>query len=88
MEALFEWVKLDAKEQVFHFELCDFNELTRNIVAEWVPNLERNHFEYDFDIPEDEYFLRIDPHSYTRILNNLFQNVLMHSGGNKLTLKY
>lgn len=87
VEALFEWVKLDAKEQVFHFELCDFNELTRNIVAEWVPTLERNHFEYDFDIPEDEYFLRIDPHSYTRILNNLFQNVLMHSGGNKLTLK-
>lgn len=27
VEALFEWVKLDAKEQVFHFELCDFNEL-------------------------------------------------------------
>jgi hypothetical protein len=48
VEALFEWVKLDAKEQVFHFELCDFNELTRNIVAEWVPTLERNHFEYDF----------------------------------------
>lgn len=50
VEALFEWVKLDAKEQVFHFELCDFNVLTL-------------------------------------ILNNLFQNVLMHSGGNKLTLK-
>ncbi len=32
-------------------------------------------------------FLRIDPHSYTRILNNLLQNTLMHSGGNKLTLK-
>ena len=28
VEALFEWVKLDTKEQVFHFELCDFNELT------------------------------------------------------------
>lgn len=27
VEALFEWVKLDTKEQVFHFELCDFNEL-------------------------------------------------------------
>ncbi len=87
VEVLFEWVKLDAKEQVFHFELCDFNELTRNIAAEWIPALERSYFEYDFDIPEDEYSLRIDPHSYTRILNNLFQNVLMHSGGNKLTLK-
>ena len=87
VESLFEWVKLDAKEQIFYFELCDFNELTRNIAAEWVPTLEHSHFEYDFDIPEEEYFLRIDPHAYTRILNNLFQNALMHSGGNKLSLQ-
>lgn len=86
VETLFEWVKLDAKEQIFYFELCDFNELTRNIAAEWVPALECRHFEYDFDIPEDVYFLKIDPHAYTRILNNLFQNALMHSGGNKLVL--
>lgn len=87
VETLFEWVKLDAKEQIFCFELCDFNELTRNIVAEWVPTLECRHFEYDFDIPEDEYSLRVDPHAYTRILNNLFQNALTHSGGNKLVLQ-
>ena len=87
VESLFEWVKLDAKEQVFYFEICDFNELTRNIAAEWVPTLEQSHFEYDFDIPADEYFLSIDPHAYTRILNNLFQNALTHSGGNKLTLQ-
>ena len=87
VETLFEWVKLDAKEQVFHFELCDFNELTRNIVAEWVPTLEYRNFEYDFDIPEYEYSLRVDPHAYTRILNNLFQNALTHSGGNKLVLQ-
>lgn len=87
VETLFEWVKLDAKEQIFHFGLCDFNELTRNIVAEWVPALECRHFDYDFDIPEDEYSLRVDPHAYTRILNNLFQNALTHSGGNKLALQ-
>ena len=87
VETIFEWVKLDAKEQVFHFELCDFNELTRNIVAEWVPTLEYRNFEYDFDIPEYEYSLRVDPHAYTRILNNLFQNALTHSGGNKLALQ-
>lgn len=87
VEALFEWVKLDAKEQIFYFEICDFNELTRNIAAEWVPTLECRHFEYDFDIPEDEYSLRVDSHAYARILNNLFQNALVHSGGNKLVLQ-
>ncbi|MCM1234768.1 MAG: HAMP domain-containing histidine kinase [Ruminococcus flavefaciens] len=87
IETLFEWVKLDAKEQTYHFELCDFNELTRNIAAEWIGVLEQRNFEYDFDIPEEEYSLRVDAHAYTRIFNNLFQNALIHSGGNKLTLQ-
>lgn len=38
--ALFEWVKLDAGEQIFHFEVCDLNELSRDIMADWVPLLE------------------------------------------------
>lgn len=31
--ALFEWVKLDAGEQIFHFEVCDLNELSRDIMT-------------------------------------------------------
>ena len=44
-------------------------------------------FEYDIDIPENEYFMKIDVRAYIRILNNLIQNILTHSGGNKLTLR-
>lgn len=77
--SLFEWVKLDAKEQVFHFEVADLNELSRSIVADWVPALENNCLEYEFEIPETEYSIRIDPNAYARILNNLFQNVIVHS---------
>ena len=87
VESLFEWVKLDAGEQVYHFEQLDLNELTRNIMADWIPTLENSHFEYDIDIPENEYFMKIDVRAYIRILNNLIQNVLTHSGGNKLTLR-
>lgn len=47
IEALFEWVKLDSKEQIFYFEQCDINELTRSIIAGWVPILESYHFEYE-----------------------------------------
>ena len=35
VEKLFEWVKLDSGEQVFFFESCDMNELSRNIIADW-----------------------------------------------------
>lgn len=83
---LFEWVKLDAGEQIYHFSILDINELTRNVVAEWVPILESADMEYDIDIPEKECPVRADPNAYTRILNNLLQNVLTHSGANHLTL--
>ena len=53
----------------------------------WIPVLESSHFEYEFDIPEIEYFLRIDANAYTRIINNLLQNIITHSSGNKMTLR-
>ncbi|MCM1025219.1 MAG: HAMP domain-containing histidine kinase [Roseburia sp.] len=87
IEALFEWVKLDAKEQILHIERCDINELTRNIAAEWIPAIEQGGFAYEIKIPEEEYPLCVDPQAYTRIINNLLQNTLIHSGGNRLTLQ-
>ena len=86
-ENLFEWVKLDSGEQAFHFENTDLNELTRNIIADWVPVLESSNFEYEFTIPETEYTVRIDINAYTRILNNLLQNTITHSEGSKMTLQ-
>ena len=84
--ALFEWVKLDAGEQVFHFELCDLNELSRNIMADWVLLLENHSFTYEIEIPEAEYMTRVDPTAYTRILNNLLQNILTHSAASQVSL--
>ena len=86
MTSLFEWVKLDAGEQLFHFEYFDLNELSRNIMADWVAVLENSNFEYEIEIPETEYSIRIDPNAYTRILNNLLQNVIVHSKGNQIIL--
>ncbi|MCU9815813.1 sensor histidine kinase [Paraclostridium sp. AKS73] len=83
-ERLFEWVKLDAREQIFHFEVCDINELSRSIAADWIIIIENNNFDYEINIPENECLARIDVNSYTRILNNLFQNVIAHSKGTKL----
>ena len=71
--ALFEWVKLDAGEQIFHFEVCDLNELSRDIMADWVPLLESHNLAYEIEIPETEYMTRVDPTAYTRILN-IFRN--------------
>lgn len=87
VETLFEWAKLDAGEQVFHFELCDLNELTRNIAADWIPIFEGSSFEYEMDIPETECIARIDRNAYTRIMNNLLQNAVTHSGGGRVLVR-
>lgn len=86
VENLFDWVKLNSGEQAFRFELLDLNELSRNIIADWVPILEKNHFEYEFYIPTTEYPIHIDANAYTRILNNLLQNIITHSEGNNMSL--
>ncbi|WP_312943070.1 HAMP domain-containing sensor histidine kinase [Oscillibacter sp.] len=87
VESLFEWVKLDAKEQIFQFEICDLNEISRDILADWIPALEDKQFAYEIDIPETEYSIRLDRNAYMRILNNLLQNVLLHSEGNKVWIQ-
>lgn len=87
VENLFEWVKLDSGEQVFHFEILDLNELSRNLIADWISVLENNFFEYEIDIPEEEYLIRIDVNAYTRILNNILQNIILHSNGDKMMLR-
>ena len=79
VQSLFEWVKLDSGEQIFHFEEQDICELTRDILADWIPALENAGITYEVCIPEEEYRLRIDAAAYTRIVNNLLQNVLVHS---------
>lgn len=87
VESLFEWVKLDAKEQVFQFKICDLNELSRDILADWIPTLEDKRFAYDIDIPDSEYGVCLDRSAYMRILNNLLQNALLHSGGDLINLQ-
>ena len=87
VENLFEWVKLDSGEQIFRFEILDLNELSRNIIVDWISVLENSNFEYEFDIPEKEYLMCIDVNAYSRILNNLLQNVLIHSKGNKMIFR-
>ncbi len=56
-------------------------------IVDWISVLESSDFEYEFDIPETEYLMRIDVNAYSRILNNLLQNVLIHSKGNKVIFR-
>ena len=55
-------------------------------MAEWVPMLESHNLSYEIEIPETEYVTRVDPTAYTRILNNILQNILTHSNASQVSL--
>lgn len=87
VESLFDWVKLDSKEQVFHLEKYDINELTRDILVDWIPTFEDNCYDFDINISDKECFIQLDQKAYMRIINNLLQNAISHSEGTKIDLQ-
>jgi signal transduction histidine kinase len=85
--SLFEWFKLNSNERKFEFQATDINEITRNAIIEWIPELEKAGFSYDIQIGDNELIANVDHAAYIRILNNLIQNAVRHSGGERITVE-
>ncbi len=77
-DMLFEWFKLASDEQRYMMETYDINELTREVIIEHVPLLEKKQISVSTDIPEDKWFVSLDKMAYTRIIGNLFSNAIKH----------
>lgn len=86
IDTLFEWVKLESGERRYHFETIDVCELLREIISEWIPRMEPQ-FAYDIQIPEKELDYKLDVAAFRRIVDNLLENSLKHSQGNKISIK-
>jgi signal transduction histidine kinase len=86
VDMLFEWFKLDSGERTFHFEDTDVNELTRSILADWIPVFDKNGIALHADIPETECSIPLDIGAYTRMIGNIIQNSLLHGGGDRLDI--
>ena len=84
VDTLFEWMKLESGEQRYEFVRVDINELTREILVEWIPQFEQQQMDYDIDIGEAELWVSLDESSFRRILYNLIQNVFQHSQSKKI----
>lgn len=85
-DELFTWFKLYAGEEPLQPVRLDLGELTRGILVDWVPLLEEGQMAYGVEIPEKPFWLNLDPEGYRRILNNLLQNLLDHSGATRVVL--
>ncbi|WP_410745056.1 sensor histidine kinase, partial [Clostridium neonatale] len=59
---------------------------TRNILIDCIPIFVDKHIDYNIDIPEQPFRVKLDMDSYMRILNNLIQNVIAHSHADKIEI--
>ena len=86
IDVLFDWFKLNSDEFVMKIDTIEAAELTRNILIDWIPIFENKQIEYDISIPEQPFWVRLDPDGYMRILNNLIQNIIAHSHADKIRI--
>ena len=86
IDVLFDWFKLNSDEFAMKLQTVEAAELTRNILIDWIPIFEDKQIEYNIDIPEQPFQVRLDTDGYMRILNNLIQNVIAHSRADKIEI--
>ena len=87
LDDLFQWFKLNSKEEKAEMEPLDVVEETRAIFANWVAAFEGNGISYDFVSDMDEIWISMDRVFYERIVNNLLKNAMEHSGASKIWIK-
>ena len=87
IDVLFDWFKLNSSEFSLSIEQTELAELTRNILKDWIPIFEEKHLDYEIKIPEKPLFVEVDLDGYTRIINNLVQNVISHSQATQIKIK-
>ncbi|HHT94802.1 MAG TPA: HAMP domain-containing histidine kinase, partial [Clostridiaceae bacterium] len=76
---LFELSQLDNPEFSLKPAKTDICECIRQICAELVPQLEREGFKYEFDIPEESVFVMLDTDRFSRIIQNLANNAMRYN---------
>lgn len=86
IDVLFDWFKLNSNELAMELSSVETGELTRECLIDWVPILEDRRIAYRFEIPERPFWVKLDADGYLRILNNLMQNVVAHSGADEVSI--
>lgn len=79
---LFEFSLLDSMDYKLNMKNVDVNEVLREIVAYYIPELEAKDFNYDFNISEEEYLVNIDEVKFTRAISNLIDNAIKYNEKN------
>ncbi|MEK5476292.1 HAMP domain-containing sensor histidine kinase [Paenibacillus sp. FSL R5-0407] len=84
MDDLLSYTLLTSGKHPFEPVSTDIGRLVRAAVAAWYPVFEEHGIQLDVDLPADEtFYWEADPKWMTRVLDNLFQNIVRHAAEGK-----
>ena len=84
MDDLLSYTLLTSGKHPFEPTSTDIGRLVRASVAAWYPVFEEQEIQVDVDLPTEEtFYWEADPKWMTRVLDNLFQNILRHAAEGK-----
>jgi signal transduction histidine kinase len=84
MDDLLSYTLLASGKHPFVPTSTDIGRLVRASVAAWYPVFEEQEIQIDVDLPaEKTFYWEADPQWMTRVLDNLFQNILRHASEGK-----
>lgn len=86
IDDLFEWFKLGSGEETLIVKPYEIAELTRELLKDFIPVFEEKGLDYEITIPQEQVMVMVDLDGYSRILNNLIQNVLSHSDAGRILI--
>ncbi|OXS52656.1 two-component sensor histidine kinase [Cohnella sp. CIP 111063] len=81
MDDLLAYTLLTSGKYPYHPVPTDIVRLARASIASWYPAFEQAGFHIEADLPlRTTFSWEVDPQWMTRVLDNLFQNILRHAG--------
>ncbi|MMZ59936.1 Alginate biosynthesis sensor protein KinB [compost metagenome] len=84
MDDLLTYTLLTSGKHPFEPVSTDIGRLVRASVAAWYPVFEEQEIQLEVDLPADEtFYWEADPKWMTRVLDNLFQNIIRHAAQGK-----
>lgn len=88
VDDLFAFVKLQDTQNILKLEDVDVCEVVRQVVVNFVDELEEKKFQLEVNIPEDAIELKIDCRLFKRAISNLIQNAIKYNPeGTKLRVE-
>lgn len=79
IENLFEYTKLQGKGIELNYKRLCLNDIVQQIVVDYGPLFDKEHLNLQPSIPNDKYFVKIDPEKYVRVIESLLGNALKYS---------